>query len=350
VAACVSDGSPRLRALLSWRPLVWIGLISYGLYLFHLPLFGMVNAQHVVTSEPGRVVLRFAVALAVAALSYLFVEHPIRKGALSGRRRQLLAAGTVVFVLVAFFVSTVGARGATPLELQTYQFSRAKGLSPHDAHRVLVAGDSFASSLVSHDLPQFTDAGIDGLVEWASKCDALGGVVALSPAATSAPAPTCSFEDSYRGAVESFDPDVSVLMLGPSVVFDRAVDGQRLEVGTPAFRYYLFSRLDAMRSPLADNGAALVLTTVPCLTPSTTGSYAGLATIERDPERTAAANDALRAYAEDNDLVIADLGDLVCDNPDYLAANGVRLSPEGQVAAWNLIASEAQAAIDAPSR
>ena len=52
IAAVMSEGNlaPALR--LSWKPLIWIGLISYGLYLYHPPLYSF-YVQHVVTG-PGR--------------------------------------------------------------------------------------------------------------------------------------------------------------------------------------------------------------------------------------------------------------------------------------------------------
>ena len=44
IAAVVDEHSPRLRRLLGWRPLVALGLISYGLYLYHVPLFLWLSA------------------------------------------------------------------------------------------------------------------------------------------------------------------------------------------------------------------------------------------------------------------------------------------------------------------
>jgi hypothetical protein len=135
---------------------------------------------------------------------------------------------------------------------------------------------------------------------------------------------------------------VSVVVLGPSVVFDRAVDGRRLAVGTPEFDDYLFGRLDEMRALLAADGARFMVTTVPCMTPPTTGPYAGLAAIQRDPKRIAAVNDALRAYADRREVPIADLGHLVCNRPEYLDGHGTGLDLDGERAAWNLLASNAR--------
>jgi peptidoglycan/LPS O-acetylase OafA/YrhL len=62
--------------LLSSRPLAWLGRISYGVYLWHLPLFVLVDTY--APPFPGRDAAKFALAIAVAAASFRFVERPFR--------------------------------------------------------------------------------------------------------------------------------------------------------------------------------------------------------------------------------------------------------------------------------
>jgi peptidoglycan/LPS O-acetylase OafA/YrhL len=346
ITASVAEGKSRLRTLLSWRPLVWIGLISYGLYLYHVPLYSFIDRQEVVTSEAARFVLRFALVGLVAVASYFLVERPIRRGALSRPSVRILALVAAASVVLAVIVATNGAttvqRELLPLDirLQALVFQKEKDAA-HGDQRVLVAGDTLASSLVSLDRPQYEGDGIRGVVEWASKCDPMGGSVALTDTPAPTPPPRCSPTISYLTAVASYEPDVSVIVLGPSVVFDRFANGQRVEVGTPLFDGYLFSRLDTMRSLLVRDGTRLMITTVPCMTPPTRGQYAGLAAIQRDKKRVAAVNDALRRYAATRDVAIADLGKLICSHPEYLDGNGTGLSTEGRTAAWQLLAADA---------
>ena len=72
-------------------PLVWLGRISYGVYLWHWPLFQFVTAER--TGLTGVALLAVPVRgapLAVAIGSYLLVERPIRTGpaaAPAGARR-----------------------------------------------------------------------------------------------------------------------------------------------------------------------------------------------------------------------------------------------------------------------
>jgi peptidoglycan/LPS O-acetylase OafA/YrhL len=102
-------------------PLRWIGERSYGIYLWHWPIILLVAGVNV-RSSPGVVVAEAAVVIAAAALSYRFVEQPIRTGRLqrwlaarSPRlRREVVGAGA--FCLVgAFAVLFVTPSGLNPV-------------------------------------------------------------------------------------------------------------------------------------------------------------------------------------------------------------------------------------------
>jgi peptidoglycan/LPS O-acetylase OafA/YrhL len=82
VAAVVTPGSLLGRAL-GCRPLRWLGVRSYGIYLWHYPVIVLTTA---VGAAGGPVSLDRAVAIvvgtvAIAAVSWRFVEDPIRRGA-----------------------------------------------------------------------------------------------------------------------------------------------------------------------------------------------------------------------------------------------------------------------------
>lgn len=76
--------------LLERRPLRWVGLRSYGIYLWHWPIF-MLTRPGVDVPDGGwqLQLLRFGLAFGLAALSYTFVELPIRRGALERVWRAL---------------------------------------------------------------------------------------------------------------------------------------------------------------------------------------------------------------------------------------------------------------------
>jgi len=70
-----------VASVLRTRPLVAIGRVSYGLYLFNYPIFTLVQAQG--WSAPVKVIVEFSATALVAVVSWRFVEQP----ALRLRRR-----------------------------------------------------------------------------------------------------------------------------------------------------------------------------------------------------------------------------------------------------------------------
>lgn len=93
VIAAVTHPSARvLPGLLGMRPLRWIGLRSYGIYLWYWPVFMVTRPYEDVPFGGGQVLLlRFGVVVSLAALSYRYIEMPIRRGAI-GRWWQALGA------------------------------------------------------------------------------------------------------------------------------------------------------------------------------------------------------------------------------------------------------------------
>ena len=77
----VSPRSPTAR-LLALAPLVWLGRISYGVYLWHWPMFTFVNADSTGLSRWPLLAVRLLGTLAVSIVSFYLIEQPIRKGAL----------------------------------------------------------------------------------------------------------------------------------------------------------------------------------------------------------------------------------------------------------------------------
>ena len=71
------------------RPLAWVGLVSYGVYMWHLPILLFMRRMDVWPSEfPARGLLLLAATLPVAALSWYVVERPLIEWAGRPRRRE----------------------------------------------------------------------------------------------------------------------------------------------------------------------------------------------------------------------------------------------------------------------
>jgi len=80
VLAVVSPAS-RLGKLLGWRPLQWLGVRSYGIYLWHYPIIVLTSPASG-TETLLRASLQIGASIAVAAASWRLIEEPIRHGAI----------------------------------------------------------------------------------------------------------------------------------------------------------------------------------------------------------------------------------------------------------------------------
>lgn len=124
--------------LLSLKPLVWIGLLSYSAYLWHQPLFAFtritrLQAELPLTITLGLIVLTFL----LAAISWRFIEQPFRNRAFL-RRKQVFGLSLAAMLGLA----------APMLWIQQQQ-----GLPQrfNEVQRILFEHQRLASQQASHD-------------------------------------------------------------------------------------------------------------------------------------------------------------------------------------------------------
>jgi peptidoglycan/LPS O-acetylase OafA/YrhL len=67
-----------LQRGLSWQPLVALGAISYGVYLFHWPVYVVLDETRTDLPAVPLFAARIAVTLALSVLSYRLLERPVR--------------------------------------------------------------------------------------------------------------------------------------------------------------------------------------------------------------------------------------------------------------------------------
>jgi peptidoglycan/LPS O-acetylase OafA/YrhL len=120
--------------LLGSAPLRWVGVRSYGIYLWHWPVF-MVTRPELDVPFDGLYLLglRLAATVILADLSYRYIETPIRRGALERawrtlreargplrRRLRLQWAGALVPILASCALLGVAVARAEPPEKPSY--------------------------------------------------------------------------------------------------------------------------------------------------------------------------------------------------------------------------------------
>ncbi|WP_426595148.1 acyltransferase family protein [Cellulomonas sp. McL0617] len=126
LVGAVSDPAGLLGRQLGRQPLRWVGERSYGIYLWHWPVF-VLSRPGIDVDTAGWLVtpLRLVVVLVLAELSYRYVELPVRRGALtralatlrhSGarRRRSAVAVGGASTAVVALAVAVAVALAQVP--------------------------------------------------------------------------------------------------------------------------------------------------------------------------------------------------------------------------------------------
>jgi peptidoglycan/LPS O-acetylase OafA/YrhL len=159
------SGTSLVYRALALRPVVFIGLISYSLYLWHWPIIIMVQFALLFTQTMvmpdwfvdltssghlGRYVILFEVAasFALATLSWRFVERPFRIGRLRLSGKPLFAlTGAVMLITIAFSTSAIFAKG--------FEGRFSPALSQLDYHRgdVDTAPPEAAECFVTIDRP-----------------------------------------------------------------------------------------------------------------------------------------------------------------------------------------------------
>lgn len=86
--AALAHPASRLGPILGWGPLKWIGVRSYGIYLWQLPIIALTTPA-LAGFDLARATVQVAATFAIAALSWKYVEDPVRHGAI-GRLIQRL--------------------------------------------------------------------------------------------------------------------------------------------------------------------------------------------------------------------------------------------------------------------
>jgi peptidoglycan/LPS O-acetylase OafA/YrhL/lysophospholipase L1-like esterase len=108
----------------SWGPLRWLGLISYGLYLWHWPVFVVLRLHRVRLGLGGDVVLfgvQCAVSVVIAVVSFFVLERPVRRYGFAawGNLGRVLMPAAAMVVVIAVFAATTGAQTRPDFAYQT---------------------------------------------------------------------------------------------------------------------------------------------------------------------------------------------------------------------------------------
>jgi peptidoglycan/LPS O-acetylase OafA/YrhL len=120
------------KNLLSAKPMVWIGLISFPLYLWHWPLFSLLRINQ---GEPGTLAMAAALLLSIvlAWATYRYLELPIRNS--NAERLKVVTLSVAMLVAAAIGGATYMAGGLPQRHANKALESYANSIARSDAKR-----------------------------------------------------------------------------------------------------------------------------------------------------------------------------------------------------------------------
>jgi peptidoglycan/LPS O-acetylase OafA/YrhL len=350
-AVAVPEQPGVLARVLSVPPLRAAGLISYGLYLWHWPVFvWMTPASTGITNGGLLLALQLGVTLGVTLASYYLIEQPIRHRRWpTGRTAVAAAPVAMASVAMLLVVTTIAAPVARTGALTAEALGPgavvvdADGL-PRPA-RVLLVGDSVGASLAEGidaadglpiDVVSLAKAGCGINTEFDQIRRPDGSVVPEDQSCAEWP-------QRWRDTITTFQPDVRILVLGWPGQTERVVHGQWRQPCDPVFDAWYTDRVVDALTVLHEGATD---------TTSVAVTTAGYFRPESDPppdndRHVACLNDAYRrAASQVPSTQVVDLGGWVCSSPEScrehdggpLRTDGLHfLGPAAEIAAgWVL--------------
>lgn len=110
IMAAGMSGSSVVGKILGFRPISFVGLISYSLYLWHWPLVVLARmglVSWISFDLPHARFFLFSEMLAIAVLSWLFVERPFRSGPRAPGRKILYLTAGLTYAPLGLFATVV---------------------------------------------------------------------------------------------------------------------------------------------------------------------------------------------------------------------------------------------------
>jgi hypothetical protein len=353
LAACVPGP---IRWLLALPPLRSLGVISYGVYLFHWPIFLILDEDRAdqwlspLDLQPRGFVLflvRLVPTLLLAVLSYRWLEQPIRRGRRPRRRSAPLLAGGAVTTVVALAV-IVPAVSPPPADPFQEFLQAAEGPDPDS----LAAGTPIGVTL--GDSTMLMTAW--GLSTWGADTGRMvipggaasvgcgigrGGSVAYAGGQGELEDGCEQWADRMRAEITRVRDryghvDFAVVQTGPWDVADRRLEGDEewRHIGDPVYDRYLEQELEAANDLLIGEGLTVIWLTAPTIeagrneNPPPEDPYP-----ESEPERMQRLNGLItRLAAERQGVVVVDLAAFIAAQPssedDRLRPDGVHFTEE----------------------
>lgn len=112
--AVITQPTSMLGKLFAWKPLKWLGERSYGIYLWHFPIIILSSPVSNITGiKWTRIIFQVLMTIGVAAVSYRWIENPIRYSTIS---RPLMVKSTIEILVGILFLALPHPNNRTDLK------------------------------------------------------------------------------------------------------------------------------------------------------------------------------------------------------------------------------------------
>ena len=355
IAGTVTEGPHHvLRQLLALPPFPLIGRLSYGLYLWHWPLYVFLTPDRTGLEGYELFGVRVAASFAAAGASYVWMEQPLRRFHVTGRRMALGALGAIGAFATAMIMAT--ATSASPNQpIATgvaVQPESALDTSRDTATRVMVVGDSVAFGFVNDlTIQTISSRGFRVQNQGRIGCGVFEGDYFGENVLANADQYNCDQRlDGWERAVATTLPDITVFLIGGYELFDWELDGERYDFGTSEYDGFVEEQLSANLDVVTASSGQAVFLTVQCMEPTSNGLGDVQAGERGELDRQRHFNALLERFVADNQAkaTLIDLADYTCPDATYddelegvkLHRDGVHFTPEASALVWDWLATE----------
>lgn len=343
--------------MFTWRPVVWIGLVSYGIYLWHWPLILWLTPVRTGLDGFALAAVRIAVTIAVAAASFYLVERPIRREAIAGLAltpRRMAVAVPLAMVAMSLLIVAATVRAA-PADADLDATSAPTALTGSTSTRapvVAIAGDSIPKELMPYLEAEAAARGWRVLPLAYGGCSITGQFQVDDEGRPFNWSKRCSegFADLQTDALEQYEPDV-VLWYSNRERYPVRVGDTVIPAATPEHRAQLDADLATAYERFTASGADIVIVLPVPRAPAVIGDCAvgGRAEDECAGDEVYFASFAelnaaylALAQAHADRVTVVEVNDLLCPDSrqcpliekdgQAVRPDGIHFSPEG--AAW----------------
>ena len=330
-------------SFLSWKPLAWMGQVTYTIYLVHWPMFLVWESLRLDPNLPRlRVpgtdwvtvdhfwmfVVKAASTMLVVCFIYYLLENPVRQRKLWQGKKLFIYLAVIAVVGTAFAFAGNSHRNSTDdvmsslseeaLAMQQQALADlpelpadAPTVSPVDDElpaRIMMVGDS-QSWVLASGLDQWEEAhqvtiqpspGVGCGIGENTPINYLGVEEDFRPGCT-------EWRDALGPIVQKFRANLVIVVGGTADLSDRKIPGVDgwSHVGQPEYDAWLLEQFTNFTDVMASGGSQIVWLSTPDVNPPYIAGETGVPPFdEADQSRSARYNELIRQFAETDDRVV----------------------------------------------